>query len=43
GIDIDRRAIKIIGGNPKEIGSFEADIKLNREVEVKVNFEVVAE
>ena len=43
GIDLDRRAIKIIGGNPKEVGSFEAEVKLYREVEVKVNFEVVAE
>lgn len=43
GIDVDRKAIKIIGGNPKEVGAFEAEIKLNREVEVKLNFEVIAE
>jgi len=43
GIELDRRAIKIIGGNPKEVGSFEAEVKLYREVEIKFNFEVVGE
>lgn len=43
GFEIDRKAIKIIGGNPKEVGSFEAEIKLHREVDAKVAFEVVAE
>lgn len=43
GFEVDRKAIKIIGGNPKEIGSFEAEIKLHREVDAKVAFEVVAE
>lgn len=41
GVELDRKAIKIIGGNPKELGSFEAEIKLHREVEVKVAFDVV--
>jgi large subunit ribosomal protein L9 len=43
GFDIDRKAIKIIGGNPKEIGTYEAEIKLHREVDVKITFEVVGE
>ena len=43
GFEVDRKAIKIIGGNPKEVGSFEAEIKLHREVDAKVSFEVVGE
>lgn len=43
GIEVDKKAIKIIGGNPKSVGSFEAEIKLHREVDAKINFEVVAE
>lgn len=43
GFEVDRKAIKIIGGNPKEVGSFEAEIKLHREVDAKVTFEVVGE
>lgn len=43
GFEVDKKAIRIIGGNPKEIGTFEAEIKLHREVDVKINFEVVGE
>ena len=43
GFDLDKKAMRIIGGNPKEIGTFEAEIKLHREVEAKINFEVVGE
>ncbi len=43
GFEVDRKAIKIIGGNPKEIGTYEAEIKLHREVDVKITFEVVGE
>jgi len=42
GIVVERRAIKVIGGNPKELGAFEAEIKLHREVIASVNFEVIA-
>lgn len=41
GVDIDRKAIKVIGGNPKELGSFEAEAKLHREVTATFKFEVV--
>ena len=41
-VDVDRKAIKILGGNPSELGSFEAEIKLHREVSLKFAFEVVA-
>ena len=43
GFSVDRKALKIIGGNPKEVGSYEAELKLHREVEVKLDFEVVGE
>ena len=43
GFEVDKKAIRIIGGNPKEIGTYEAEIKLHREVDVKINFEVVGE
>ncbi len=41
GFEVDRKALKIIGGNPKEVGSFEAELRLHREVDVKLNFDVV--
>lgn len=42
GVQVDRKAIKILGGNPSELGSFEAEIKLHREVSAAFGFEVVA-
>lgn len=42
GVEVDRRAIKVIGGNPKELGSYEAEVKLHREVSTTVKFDVVA-
>jgi large subunit ribosomal protein L9 len=42
GVQIDRKAIKILGGNPSELGSFEAEIKLHRDVSQVFKFEVVA-
>ena len=42
GIEVDRKAIKILGGNPSELGSFEAEIKLHREVSKTFGFDVVA-
>ena len=40
GFEVDRKAIKIIGGNPSNLGKFEAEIKLFRDVDVKITFEV---
>ncbi len=42
GVQVDRKAIKVIGGNPSELGSYEAEIKLHREVSATFGFEVVA-
>lgn len=42
GVQVDRKAIKIIGGNPSELGSYEAEIKLHREVSATFGFDVVA-
>jgi large subunit ribosomal protein L9 len=42
GVVVDRKAIKIIGGNPSELGSYEAEIKLHKEVSAPFKFEVVA-
>ena len=41
GVEVDRKAIKIIGGNPSELGSYEAEIKLHKEVSATFKFEVV--
>ncbi len=43
GFEIDRRIISIQDDQVKEIGSYTAEIKLHREVKVKIDFEVVAE
>jgi len=43
GFDIDRRIISIQDDQLKEIGSYTAEIKLHREVKVKIDFEVIAE
>lgn len=42
GVKVDRKGIKVIGGNPKELGSFEAEVKLHREVTTSFKFDVVA-
>ena len=42
GVQVDRKAIKILGGNPSELGSYEAEIKLHKEVAATFKFEVVA-
>ncbi|MDC1188262.1 50S ribosomal protein L9 [Flavobacteriales bacterium] len=42
GVDVDRKAIKVIGGSPKELGSFEAEAKLHREVTSTFTFEIIA-
>jgi large subunit ribosomal protein L9 len=43
GFDIDRRIISIQDDQVKEVGSYIAEIKLHREVKVKIDFEVIAE
>ena len=42
GVQVDRKAIKILGGNPSELGSYEAEIKLHKDVSATFKFEVVA-
>lgn len=42
GVEVDRKAIKILGGNPSELGSYEAEIKLHKDVSATFKFEVVA-
>jgi len=41
--DIDRKKIVVDGEHIKELGTYNADIKLHKEVNVKINFEVFAE
>jgi large subunit ribosomal protein L9 len=43
GFDIDRRNITLPEDQIKEIGSYNAIVKLHREVKVEVAFEIVAE
>jgi large subunit ribosomal protein L9 len=44
GFEIDRKQITILGDESiKEVGSYEAEVKLHRDVKVKVKFDVVAE
>ena len=42
GVEVDRKAIKILGGNPSELGSYEAEIKLYKDVSATFKFDVVA-
>ena len=43
GFDIDRRIINIQDDQIKEVGNYTAEVKLHREVKVKIDFEVIAE
>ena len=43
GYDIDRKQIHLADDTIKELGSYEATVKLHKEVTVTVKFEVVAE
>ena len=43
GFDIDRKNIHIQKENIKELGTYEATVKLYKKVESKLNFEVIAE
>jgi large subunit ribosomal protein L9 len=42
-IEIDRKKIHVDGESIKELGSYQADVHLNKEVHGTVNFEVIAE
>lgn len=42
-IEIDRKKIHVDGESIKELGSYKADVNLNKEVHASVNFEVIAE
>ncbi len=43
GHHVDKKNIKILGSQIKEIGAYQAEIRLHREVSVTINFEVIAE
>ena len=43
GYDVERKHISLADDSIKELGSYEATIKLHKEVVVTVNFDVVAE
>ncbi len=43
GFEVERRKIKLLGTAIKSAGTFEAEVKLHKEITVKVNFEVVGE
>jgi large subunit ribosomal protein L9 len=44
GFEIDRKNISIVGeDNVKEIGTYEADIKIYKNIHAKIKFEVVSE
>lgn len=43
GIAVDRKSISIVGDQIKNVGTYEAKIKLHKSVETSISFEVVAE
>lgn len=43
GLDIDRKSLKIKGDSIKEVGTYEAEAILHKQVKVAFNFEVVGE
>lgn len=43
GVDIDRKNISIVGEDIKQVGTYEATIKLHREISESIKFEVVGE
>ena len=43
GHDIDKKFIKVSGGNVKRLGKYTAAVRLHREVTVDLPFEVIAE
>lgn len=43
GQDVDKKFIKVEGGNIKRLGKYNATIRLHREVVVELPFEIIAE
>lgn len=43
GVEVDRKKIKILGSDIKQVGKYTANVKLHREVAIDVDFEVVGE
>jgi len=43
GHEIDKKYIKVEGGNVKRLGKYNADVRLHREVVATIAFEVIAE
>ena len=43
GHNVDKKNIKILGSQIKEIGTYQAEIRLHKDVTVSIDFEVVAE
>lgn len=43
GHNVDKKNIKILGSQIKEIGTYQAEIRLHKDVDVTIDFEVVAE
>ncbi len=43
GVELDKRYIQIVGGSVKAIGNYDAKIRLHREVNIEINFEVAAQ
>lgn len=43
GIELDKRYVQIVGGAVKALGNYEAKIRLHREVNVDITFEVAAQ
>ncbi|WP_431135318.1 50S ribosomal protein L9 [Psychroserpens mesophilus] len=43
GHEVDKKYISIVGGNIKRLGQYEAAIRLHRDVQVDLTFEVIAE
>ena len=43
GHNVDKKNIKILGSQIKEIGTYQAEIRLHKDVTVAIDFEVVAE
>ena len=43
GHNVDKKNIKILGSQIKEVGTYQAEIRLHKDVTVSISFEVVAE
>lgn len=43
GHTVDKKNIKILGSQIKEIGNYQAEIKLHKDISLTIDFEVVAE